>query len=105
MKTPEEIKKGLECCAEYGDCSAGCPYNPIKDCGNDLYSDAIAYIQQLERERDAAVKILVGLEYPIPCESDELGGSEYCEEGCKYKSPQKQCWSEYFGRLGVQEVE
>lgn len=25
MKTPEEIKKGLECCAEYGNCSQGCP--------------------------------------------------------------------------------
>ena len=47
-RTPEEIKKGLECCAEYGNCSEGCPYNPIKDCGHDLYSDALAYIQQLE---------------------------------------------------------
>lgn len=60
MKKPEEIEKGLECCAEYGNCSEGCPYNQIKDCGHDLYSDALAYIQQLERERDAAVKELYG---------------------------------------------
>lgn len=57
-RTPEEIKKGLECCAEYGNCSEGCPYNLIKDCGHDLYSDALALIQQLERERDAAVEDL-----------------------------------------------
>ena len=53
MKTPDEIKKGLECCADYGNCSEGCPYNPIRDCGNALYEDALAYIQQLEEERDA----------------------------------------------------
>lgn len=58
MKTPEEIKKGLECCAEYGNCSEGCPYNPNKDCGHDLYSDALAYIQRLERERDAAMQCI-----------------------------------------------
>ena len=51
-RTSDEIKEGLECCAEYGNCSKGCPYNPIKDCGHDLYSDALTYIQQLERERD-----------------------------------------------------
>ena len=77
MKTPEEIKKGLECCAEYGNCSQGCPYNPIKDCGHDLYSDALTLIKQLEEkaalydevvadalqfvsERDAAVAELYG---------------------------------------------
>lgn len=59
QKTPDEIKKGLELCYEDIDCSE-CPY--LDECfGNDedpfgaVMPDALAYIQQLERERDAAV--------------------------------------------------
>lgn len=53
MKTPEEIKKGLEICGGY-DCR-GCPYdgttfdNELYKCDNELYNDALAYIQQLEQ--------------------------------------------------------
>lgn len=51
MKTPEEIKKGLECCFnEDGiDFACGeCPYDEAgSECGN-LFGDALAYIQQLE---------------------------------------------------------
>lgn len=65
MKTPGEIKKGLECCHNpsdsYGTCLK-CPYEScVVGCRN-LIGDALAYIQQLEsrlaqveRERDAAV--------------------------------------------------
>lgn len=65
-RTPEEIKKGLECC--YGDkekrlCDK-CPNSVMVEgyswpmCLNfdSVGEDALAYIQQLERERDAAVK-------------------------------------------------
>ena len=52
MKTPEEIKKGLECCsltdvaeiAKYA--KRGIPYA----CVEDLIADALALIQQLEKE-------------------------------------------------------
>ena len=51
MKTPDEIKKGLECCFnEYNlDFACGeCPYDEAgSECG-DLFDDAIALIQQLE---------------------------------------------------------
>ena len=47
MKTPEEIKKGLETCIVYKNCR-GCPYNNGK-CGMQLERDALAYIQQLEQ--------------------------------------------------------
>lgn len=60
MRSPDEIKKGLECCYEGIDCTK-CPY--MKACFEDdekpyglVVPDALAYIQQLERERDAAVK-------------------------------------------------
>lgn len=58
MKTPDEIKKGLECCARVGYCYQ-CPYqeecfHPSDD-ACPMHMDALAYIKQLEAERDAAV--------------------------------------------------
>lgn len=61
MKTPEEIKKGLECCSDMNaDCEGVCPYFMVEGCLKQCKDDAIAYIQQLEsrlaqteRERDA----------------------------------------------------
>ena len=49
MKTPEEIKKGLEICGDVKchDCR-GCPYDGTT-CHNELNNDALAYIQQLEQ--------------------------------------------------------
>ena len=49
MKTPDEIKKGLKCHIVNHSCR-GCPYKrdtPIIHI-NDLYNDAIEYIQKLE---------------------------------------------------------
>lgn len=58
MKTPEEIKKGLEQCAETATCEH-CHYRD--DCmkvlkNTPLTKDALAYIQQLETDND----ILIG---------------------------------------------
>lgn len=56
MKTPDEIKKGLACCGTRIDggrmtkCSVSCMY--ITEgifCRNILHTDALAYIQQLEK--------------------------------------------------------
>lgn len=68
MKTPEEIKWGLDYCRSvYGlrmNCHS-CPYDGEMLCGAVMLEDALAYIQQLEseleavkRERDAAVREL-----------------------------------------------
>ena len=76
MKTPDEIKKGLEWCTNDAfQCSCNCPYfNPLSngvDCASKLHSDALSLIQQLEaqnaellekmqqlqRERDALLHI------------------------------------------------
>lgn len=54
MKTPEEIKKGLECCIlETDDTSLvdhcrACPYQPTGLCFRTLLNDTLAYINQLE---------------------------------------------------------
>lgn len=58
MKTPKEIKKGLEVCGENAECGQ-CPYfhshAADEKCVGILLADALAYNQQLERERDAAI--------------------------------------------------
>lgn len=55
MKSPDEIKKGLECCSTSACKCFDCPYEG--EChlpfGSDPESDALALIQQLEAERDA----------------------------------------------------
>ena len=60
-KTPDEIKKGLECCSILtADCESNCPYFMVEGCIKQCNDDALAYIQhlesrlaQVERERDA----------------------------------------------------
>lgn len=77
MNTPDEIKKGLKVCAVDDDCNL-CPY--IKGCVDPLMYDALAYIQQLERERDAAV--------------EELKQSIQCCRFCKHDRPNNGCAKE-----------
>lgn len=60
MKTADEIKKGLKHCLTHTGC-ANCPYDDVatKDadvCMPELLCDSLRIIQQLEAERDAAVK-------------------------------------------------
>ena len=56
-RTPEEIKKGLECCSVHDKCDK-CPYDGMPCNDLELERDALAYIQQLERERDEAWEIV-----------------------------------------------
>lgn len=76
MKTPDKIKKGLECCGKGTACRGRCPYYgpkfDINSCTGKLSRDALALInkleadniakaivlEQLERERDAAIEQL-----------------------------------------------
>ena len=55
MRSIEEIKRGLQICGdpEWEYCR-GCPFEGDEDC-TEKDRDALAYIHQLERERDAAV--------------------------------------------------
>lgn len=51
MKTPEEIKRGLEYCPKYEDCTmegCECPYFMSIMCSSDLMHDALEYINELE---------------------------------------------------------
>ena len=48
MKTPEEIKKGLECCIKDCNWENGCLYGAFDKCTTVMMEDALAYIRQLE---------------------------------------------------------
>lgn len=57
MRTPEEIKEGLECCTpkwmgnHWKSCSSKCPYITLAaSCRGQLAYDALAYIRQLEAQ-------------------------------------------------------
>lgn len=55
MKTPEEIKKGLEICIADKSCR-DCPYNN-GNCDMQLERDALAYIQQLEAQQPRWISV------------------------------------------------
>lgn len=76
MKTSEEIKRALECCApdeELDDGCIHCPYRHDRTCIPDSSTDALAYIRQLEAERDATAKII----YDAITYLEELGSPGY----------------------------
>ena len=64
VKTPEEIKKALYQCGRGEFRCSECAYYDESEkragCGYVLNSHALAYIEQLERERDAVVAELKG---------------------------------------------
>ena len=72
MKTPDEIKKGMECCRKAVDtleCPQECPYYKDDcDCGSKPYQDCVAYIQQLE----AQVPRWISVEERLPEENAEV---------------------------------
>ena len=66
MKTPEEIKKGLECCIKACDCDNNCPYMPEINCTLAQRQDALAYIQQLEKINADFAERTARLEAQVP---------------------------------------
>lgn len=86
MKSPDDIKKGLELCGMLdGDCD-NCPYDNAKIyCGDRLQKDALAYITQLEqrlaqveRENDALLDDLRHTFDPCcVCKKQDI-----CEQHC-----------------------
>lgn len=68
-RTPEEIKRGLECCNVKYSCFE-CPYRSDgKNCPEYLANDVFDLIQQLERERDELKNKPMALEDVIMSDS------------------------------------
>ena len=75
-RTPEEIKRGLECCIAHTSCDI-CPYLGTNNCMSVNTADAISYIRQLERERDAEVEAQpkwISVEERLPGDPDDVVG-------------------------------
>ena len=53
MKSPDEIKKGLEYCSKVKGKCKDCPCYSDSECSIHLAADALTYIRQLEAELDA----------------------------------------------------
>lgn len=77
-RTPDEIKKGLECCKEdecFGD-RENCPYTADpKLCVGVMCADALALIQQLEAtvsEKEKVVAELSGIIGQLEAERNQL---------------------------------
>ena len=85
MKTPEEIKKGLECCYSPVEpmlrCEA-CPYYGSIVCKMRLHTDALAYIRSLERERAAAVADLAAIHVCSTCKHVPDDSIDYIQGVC-----------------------
>ena len=66
MKTPDEIKKGLDICRGINAPCEGCPYNmetlDYDESVSKLHDDALAYIQQLETEKSELLEKIKQLE-------------------------------------------
>lgn len=51
MKTPEEIKKGIEYCASHRQCGPDCVYyRDSYECGCPIHTDVLVYTRQLEAQ-------------------------------------------------------
>ena len=88
MKTPEEIKKGLEACRadECHGHHTGCPYDDDFFCIMHICGDAIAYIEQMEKRaslntlRDAIYEdavahgLWVSTDYTVNTVLKDMGG-------------------------------
>lgn len=74
MKTPEEIKKGLEMCGVIRGRCKGCPYDGEAECVSNHSADALAYIQQLEKQcgKDINVPRWISVEERLPDDLEEV---------------------------------
>lgn len=71
MKTPDEIKKALECCFYDSEQCGECPYYPVS-CDRELVRDAREYIQQLEAQNAELLKKVEQLQAERDAAVDDL---------------------------------
>lgn len=83
MKTPDEIKRGLEICSVDGDCSQ-CPYFENL-CVDGLMPDNFAYIRQLEREKEALMEDFRVYRERIIKKEYGVYACDLCKHGGKYE--------------------
>lgn len=104
MKTPDEIKKGMEdvmnALEEYFLCRHDLTFETYQK-GMSAIPNALALIQQLEAERDAAVDALTKI-----VQKNDESFCEYCDNWDRYTCPSScRTYCERFKWRGVQKEE
>lgn len=86
MRTPEEIKKGLEACVA-GECHSkrhDCPYRKEPECTMSITEDALAYIKRLEDREWDLFDLLSSAWHGKQYYFKQEDGSVYSRESCQY---------------------
>ena len=92
MKTPDDVKKGLECCfLECDDTSPvdycrACPYKLNGLCFRSLLTDAIAYIRQLEMREWDLFDLITSAWFGKRCYFQQDDGTVYSRASGEYMS-------------------
>ena len=93
MKTPEEIKNGLECCTpkwmgnHWKSCSSKCPYITLAaSCRGQLAYDALVYIQQLEMREWDLFDLITSAWFGKRCYFQQDDGTVYSRASGEYMS-------------------
>ena len=94
-RTLEEIKAGLTFCTTgnvpgYG-CNASCPYLNTENCWLPVKCDALALIQRLEAERDAAIQDLKAISHCCTCSNRDPGEDGVCKNSGGGGAPFTHC--------------
>ena len=100
MKTPDETKKGLECCvigasAHQPKCRE-CPYELVITCSDELLKDAAGLVQRFEAERDALIEEMKNAHSCFACKKFHrnggvcVGGSVCLMRGFEWRGVQKE---------------
>lgn len=84
MKSPDEIKKGLEYCSKVKGKCKGCPCYSDSECSIHLAADALAYIQQLEEREWNLFDLLSSAWHGKQYYFKQEDGSVYSRESCQY---------------------
>lgn len=105
MPDREKVIKGLETCIKHIDreCPIGCPYHEIctKYEGRVVFQPVLRDAFELlkgqektscnEKMLDKLFQLLADMEIDMPCEEMSCY-TDYCEENCQFRYPQKECW-------------
>ena len=83
-KTPEEIKKGLECCSKSNSCPQECPYYDVPSCGSVSKLDALAYINELKEREWQLFDLLSSTRFTKACYFKQEDGTVYSRVSGEY---------------------
>ena len=89
-RTPEKVRFNISECAN-GHCLSECPYDSSDHCVEELLDDALALIERLESDRDAAILDLKAISHCYTCSNRDLDENWVCKNSGGGGVPFSQC--------------